>query len=87
MQSVIPPGDPDNIVIAGKAQGFLGLAICYGTTTDPNFPGTTFPTMTTAYQPTPDEVERIVAGAPIVLQELGRPPITPRAIWVGEVPQ
>lgn len=107
MQSVIPPGDPDNTIIAGKSQGFLGLAINFGMiemnmgefielalamkftlseTRDTNFPDKLFPTMTTAYIPTPDELERINAGAPILFQQLGRPPILPQLAYVGEVP-
>lgn len=80
MRSVIPPGDPNRTVIAGKDQGYLGLAINYGTLPD----GT--PTMTRAYEPTPDELERLNNGASIIFQQLGTPPIRPEAVYVGEVP-
>lgn len=49
---------------------------------DPNFPGVVFPSMTTAYKPTPEELEMLNNGGTIILQELGKPPITPRSIWV-----
>ena len=81
MQSVIPPGDPARTVIAGKRQGYLGLAINYGQTED------AFPTMTTAWQPTDAERAAIAAGANIVVRLLGVPPINPMAVYVSEVPQ
>jgi len=86
MQSVIPPGDPSKTVIAGKRQGYLGLAINYGQTEDANFPGHIFPTMTTAWQPTDAERAAIAAGANIVVQLLGTPPINPMVLYVSEIP-
>lgn len=85
MRSVIPPGDPNRTIVAGQKQGWRGLAINYGQTTDTNVDGV-FPTMTTAWEP--DEVERaaIAAGASIVIQILGVPPINPMSVYVGEVP-
>lgn len=43
------------------------------------------PAMETAWHPTPDEIARIVAGAPVVLRVLGdqHPPVS---VDVGEVP-
>lgn len=49
----------------GKSQGYLGLCVrdfVFGNGT---------PAMATAWQPTPDEIARIVAGAPIYLTILG----------------
>ena len=86
MQSVIPPGDPARTVIAGKRQGYLGLAINYGQTEDANVDGV-FPTMTTAWQPTDAERAAIAAGANIVVRLLGVPPINPMAVYVSEVPE
>lgn len=86
MQSVIPPGDPAYTIIAGKGQGFLGLAINFHTTTDPNFPDHVFSAMTTAWEPNDAERAAIAAGANIVVQILGEPPIRPMCLYVGEVP-
>lgn len=86
MQSVIPPGDPARTVIAGKKQGYLGLAINYTEVTDTNFPGQVFPAMVTAWEPTPDELAALNAGAKVIIQMLGSPPINPIAVYVGEVP-
>jgi hypothetical protein len=86
MQSVIPPGDPDRTIIAGKAQGWKGLAVNYGITEDTNFPGSQFPTMTTAWEPNPEERAAIAAGANIVVQILGVPPINPMCLYVSEIP-
>lgn len=80
MQSVIPPGDPARTVIAGKSQGFLGLAINYDTTEDGA------PVMRTAYEPTDAERAAIAAGANIIMEEIARPPITPRRVYVGLPP-
>lgn len=80
MNSVIPPGDPNRTIIAGKKQGFLGLAINYDQTP------CGAPVMRTAWQPTPEELAAIVAGAPIIIEQLGRPPILPMIVKAGEVP-
>lgn len=80
MQSVIPPGPPERIRIAGKSQGFLGLAVCYDIDADG------YILMRTAYQPSPKERAAIAAGANIIMEELGPPPITARKIFVGDVP-
>jgi hypothetical protein len=86
MQSVIPPGDPERIVIAGKSQGWLGLAIHFGQCEDTNHPGVIFPTMETAWQPDADELARLNAGAAVVVRQLGTPPIRPMSVYVGEAP-
>ena len=64
----------------GKSQGYLGLCVRDFTFGD----GT--PAMATAWQPTPAEMARIVAGAPIYLTILGQshPPV---CMDVGEVPK
>jgi len=85
MQSVIPPGDPARTVVAGKAQGWLGLAINFGETMDSNMGGP-FPTMTTAWEPTDAERAAIAEGANVVVQILGVPPINPMSVYVGQVP-
>jgi hypothetical protein len=86
MQSVIPPGDPERIVIAGKSQGWLGLAIHFGQCEDTGFPGQVFPMMETAWQPNADELARLNAGAAVVVRQLGTPPIRPMSVYVGEAP-
>jgi hypothetical protein len=55
----------------GKSQGYRGLCVkdfVYGNGT---------PAMQTAWEPTPSEIARIVAGAPIILTLLGieHPPV------------
>lgn len=84
MLAVIPPGDPKATVIAGKKQGWQGLPINYGQTEDLNHPGHVFPTMTTAWEPTPDELAALNAGAKVIVQIIGTPPINPMAVTVGE---
>lgn len=80
MNSVIPPGDPKRTVIAGKQQGYLGLAINYDLTPCGH------PIMRTAWRPTPVELAAINAGAPIVVEILGSPPIQPMMLTIGAVP-
>lgn len=85
MQSVVPPGDPSRTVIAGQKQGWLGLAINYGETMDANNGGP-YPTMVTAWEPSDAERAAIAAGANIVVQLLGVPPINPMSVYVSEIP-
>lgn len=63
----------------GKAQGYLGLALRDTATDD----GT--PVMVSAWEPTPDEIAKIAAGAPVYLwvYGTGHPPVM---LTVGEVP-
>lgn len=63
----------------GKSQGYLGLPI-----RDVTYPDGT-PCMISSWQPTPAEVERIAAGAPILLLVHGtaHPPVMLEA---GEIP-
>lgn len=62
--------------VLGKSQGYLGLPlrdVLVSSTTD----GPHTPAMETAWLPTPDEIERINAGAPVILRVLGtsHPPV------------
>ncbi|MCS0501565.1 hypothetical protein [Ancylobacter mangrovi] len=70
--------------IIDASQGYVGLSL----RDEPvhctvNGPAT--PSMVTAWEPTPDEITRINAGAPVLLRVLGvtHPPVM---IEVGEVP-
>lgn len=70
--------------VLGKSQGYLGLPLRDVTVHDTvNGPGT--PAMETAWLPTPDELARLIAGAPVILRVLGtaHPPVM---VEVGEVP-
>lgn len=70
--------------ICGKGQGYLGLAIRDELINDPvNGPDT--PQMVTSWEVFPDEIERLRAGAPVILSILGRTP-PPLLIGVGEAP-
>lgn len=63
----------------GKAQGYLGLALRDTATIDGN------PVMVSAWEPTPAEIAKIVAGAPIYLwvYGTGHPPVM---LTVGDQP-
>lgn len=68
--------------VLGKSQGYFGLPIRDEVIHERvNGPGT--PAMVTAWIPTPDEIAKIVAGAPIYLRVLGtqHPPVM---VEVGE---
>ena len=70
--------------VLGKTQGYLGLPIREEKFNCPvNGPDT--PSMVTAWSPTPDELARINAGAPIYLRIIGNqhPPVI---LEVGAVP-
>lgn len=71
--------------VLGKSQGYLGLPLRDILLHDMvNGPGT--PAMQTVWEPTPDEIAAIVAGAPVVLTVLGtaHPPVM---VGVGEPPE
>lgn len=53
--------------ICGKSQGFLGLPV-----RDENVDGTNI--MHTAWEPTPEEIERIVAGGKVIVSLIGLNP-------------
>lgn len=82
MMIAIPPGN--NIRIHGKAQGFLGLPVHHDEQTLPD--GETVHVLRTAWTPTPDELERLNAGASVIMEEWATLP-TPRLAWVGEAPE
>lgn len=70
--------------VVGKSQGYFGLPIRDGVINDAvNGPNT--PTMTTAWLPTPKELEALNAGAAVHVRILGtvHPPIM---VEVGETP-
>lgn len=64
--------------VLGKSQGYLGLPV-----RDESVEGV--PCMVTAWEPSPDEIARLVVGAPVYLRVLGssHPPV---AMEVGTVP-
>jgi hypothetical protein len=66
--------------VLGKSQGYLGLPIRDEQSEDGS------PSMSSAWHPTPDEIERIATGAPVYLtiQGQGHPPVM---LWVGEAPK
>lgn len=70
--------------IIGKPQGYIGLSVRDEVILE-KINGADTPCMVTAWFPTPDEVERIIAGAPIYLHVLGtaHPPVM---LDVGAVP-
>lgn len=70
--------------VLGQSQGYLGLPVRDVVLTC-TVNGTDTPAMETAWLPTPDEMERIIAGAPIVVRIMGtiHPPIMVEA---GDAP-
>lgn len=71
--------------VLGKAQGYLGLPVLDCLITEAvNGPGT--PAMKTSWEPTPAELRRLVAGAPVVVTIIGvqHPPIV---VEVGDAPK
>ncbi len=71
--------------VFGQRQGYLGLPL----RDEPiqcNVAGDTVPSMLTAWEPTPHEIELINRGAPVLLRLLGEqhPPVS---ITVGEPPK
>ena len=62
--------------VIGQSQGYLGLPLRDETIVD-KATGLETPCMLTAWEPTPDELARLNAGAPVILRVLGRghPPV------------
>lgn len=62
--------------VLGKSQGYIGLAVRDEIVHDTAVGGDVH-AMTTAWEPTPDELARLNAGAPVYIQLLGtaHPPI------------
>jgi len=71
--------------VLGKSQGYLGLPL-RDVVIECSVGGPGTPAMETAWLPTPDEIARIVCGAPIILRVLGtqHPPVM---LEVGEPPR
>lgn len=71
--------------VIGKSQGYLGLPLrdvmIHDTVNGPHTPA-----METAWLPTPDELARLAAGAPVILRILGNV-LPPVMVDVGEVPK
>lgn len=70
--------------IVGKSQGYLGLPIRDEVVID-STNGVQTPSMVTAWTPTPDELERLAAGANVTVRILGTLP-PPMLVEVGKVP-
>lgn len=70
--------------VLGKSQGYLGLPL-RDELTNCAVNGEGTPSMVTAWEPTPAEIEAIIAGAPIYLRIIGtaHPPVN---IEVGPHP-
>ena len=70
--------------VLGKSQGYLGLPL-RDVVINSTVGGPETPAMETAWVPTPDEIARINAGAPVILRVLGtaHPPVM---VDVGEPP-
>jgi len=70
--------------ILGKSQGYFGLPVRDELIAE-EVNGVGTPCMVTAWEPTPDEIARIVGGAPVHVRILGvaHPPIL---VEVGSVP-
>lgn len=86
MINTIPPGDQKRTQIIGRSQGYLGLAVNFGTMVDPVTSAET-PCLTTAWQPTPEQLADLNAGASIVVELINvwqHPPILVR---VSERPE
>lgn len=71
--------------VLGKSQGYLGLPV-RDEVINYKASGHSVPTMTTAWEPTPDELAALNAGAPIHVRLFGdqHPPIM---LSVGGVPE
>lgn len=69
--------------ILGKQQGYLGLPVRDGFC---EIDGEQYHKITVAFEPMPDEIEKIIAGAPVELTLLCFTP-PPMLMGVGELPQ
>lgn len=71
--------------VLGKSQGYLGLPL-RDVVVPCSVNGAHTPAMETAWEPTPEELEALNAGAPVILRILGtqHPPVQ---VYVGEVPE
>lgn len=71
----------ERVIVIGKRQGYLGLPVRVGIDAD-----TGHGTMTSAWEPTPGELEAIVAGAKVHVQLLGHGAHPPILVTVGDAP-
>lgn len=85
MQSVIPPGAKDKTVIIGKSQGYFGLAVNFDILHDPA-QNLDVPSLTTAWQPTPNELARLNAGASVIVNIINVVQHPPIMVTIGNVP-
>ena len=83
MISAIPPGDRDRTHIIGRSQGYLGLAVNFGTYHDPVQKVET-PRLRTAWTPTPDELAKLNAGGSVVFELINIVQHPPCKAWVTE---
>lgn len=67
--------------ICGKSQGYLGLPVRDETIVDKTN-GETCNMMHTAWEPTPEEIQKIAAGRPIIVSFIGVSPM-PMQVNVG----
>jgi hypothetical protein len=70
------------VIEIGKEQGWLGLPIRIGID-----PGTGFGTMTSAWEPSPEELAALAAGAKVHVQLLGHGLHPPIMVLVGDPPE
>ena len=70
--------------VLGKRQGYLGLPFRDEAIND-SVTGPDTPSMVTAWEPTPDGVEKLRRGAPVLLRVVGQvhPPVM---LTVGDAP-
>lgn len=86
MITAIPPGDRDRIRVIGRSQGYIGLPVCFTATIDgPS--GALTPMLVTAWQPTPDELARLNAGASVLVKLINIGQHPPIAVEVSEGPE
>lgn len=70
---------PGAVRSVGKSQGYIPISVRYD-----NQDG--YPIVTTAWEPTPEEIAAIVAGGSIFIAIIAekQPPLQ---LWIGEPPQ
>lgn len=85
MQNAIPQGDPANIKVIGREQGFKGLAVHYTTVFDTGIQQEC-PALETAWTPDPGQLAKLNAGGNVGVRLLAtqHPPI---AVYVGDPPE
>ncbi len=86
MINAIPPGERDRIHIIGRSQGYLGVAVHYGTIIDV-VAGAETPCLTTAWTPTPEQLAKLNAGGNIVLRQINIVNLPPMTLDVSDPPE